>query len=103
MRRKFDNLTHAFDDLIETHDPHSFTPERIRQIRHSVARSTREFEGLFQIPARTIEAYEQGRRKPDAATRALLTIIEKEPKNPRRRYGRFHVCRRGHSDLRPYT
>lgn len=54
-------------------------PERIRAIRRTVSRSTREFERRFGIPARTMEAYEQGRRVPGPAIRALLRIIEKEP------------------------
>lgn len=55
------------------------TPEKIKTIRQRVARSTKAFESEFHIPARTMEAYEQGRRKPDAAMIALLRIIEKEP------------------------
>lgn len=56
------------------------TPARIKAIRSKVASSTREFERLSGIPARTMEAYEQGRRNPDGAMRALLRIIEREPK-----------------------
>lgn len=57
----------------------TLTPERIQAIRRRVARSTKAFEAKFRIPARTMEAYEQGRRRPDTATIALLTIIDKEP------------------------
>ena len=57
----------------------ALTPARIKEIRRKVARSTREFERAFRISARTMEAYEQGRRRPDAAMTALLRIIEKEP------------------------
>lgn len=32
----------------------------------------------------TMEAYEQGRRRPDKATQALLTIIEREPEAAKR-------------------
>lgn len=60
------------------------TPERIREIRRKVARSTKAFEADFHISARTMESYEQGRRKPDAAMAALLRIIEKEPEAARR-------------------
>lgn len=55
------------------------TPQKIQTIRKKVAASTKEFERKFQISARTIEAYEQGRRKPDAAMRTLLKVIDKEP------------------------
>lgn len=60
------------------------TPARIQSIRRKVASSTREFERRFRVPARTMEAYEQGRRRPDAATTALLRIIEREPEAARR-------------------
>lgn len=60
------------------------TPQRIKEIRRRVASSTKTFEAKFHISARTMEAYEQGRRKPDAAMTALLRIIEKEPEAARR-------------------
>ncbi len=60
------------------------TPERIRALRSQLATSTRAFEQEFAIPARTMEAYEQGRRRPDHATIALLRVIEREPDLVRR-------------------
>jgi putative transcriptional regulator len=62
----------------------AMTPEHIRALRHKLAPSTRAFEREFAIPARTMEAYEQGRRKPDRATIALLRVIEKDPEAVRR-------------------
>jgi putative transcriptional regulator len=55
------------------------TPSRIKAIRRNLAPSTKEFERRFRIPARTMEAYEQGRRRPDAATEVLLRVLEREP------------------------
>jgi len=60
------------------------TPPRIRAIRRKVASSTKEFERQFQISARTMEAYEQGRRRPDAAMLTLLRVIDREPDAVRR-------------------
>jgi putative transcriptional regulator len=60
------------------------TPERIKALRHKLASSTRAFEREFAIPARTMEAYEQGRRKPDRTTIALLRVIERDPEAVRR-------------------
>lgn len=54
-------------------------PARIQAIRRTVARSAREFEARFGIPAATINNWEQGRRAPDPAARALLMVIEREP------------------------
>ena len=52
---------------------------RVKDIRKSVAKSPREFEARFGIPARTIEGWEQGRRQPDPAACVLLRVIEKNP------------------------
>lgn len=60
------------------------TPKRIKAIRQKVAASTKEFEKLFGISARTMESYEQGRRRLDGAMQALLRIIEREPEAARR-------------------
>lgn len=65
-------------------DADLLTPERVKAIRRKVASSTKEFERRFQISARTMEAYEQGRRRPDAAMRALLRVIDREPEAARR-------------------
>lgn len=65
---------------LETVNIDPMPPERVRQIRKSVARSTREFEARFGIPAATMNNWEQGRRSPDPASRALLKVIEKNPK-----------------------
>lgn len=54
-------------------------PSRIRSIRKRVARSAREFETRFGIPAATINNWEQGRRAPDPAARVLLQVIERDP------------------------
>jgi putative transcriptional regulator len=53
-------------------------PERIKKIRKRVAKSSREFERRYGVPARTLEGWEQG-RKLDVAARVLLTVIEHEP------------------------
>ena len=62
----------------------AMTPARVQAIRHAVATSTKEFERQFRISARTMEAYEQGRRRPDGAMQTLLRVIEREPDAVRR-------------------
>lgn len=95
MSRVGDDLVEAFGEMAaylrgeaeaESYEVPAevLTPERIRAIRRSVATSTKAFEAQFRIPARTIEAYEQGRRRPDTATRVLLKVIEAEPEAVRR-------------------
>jgi putative transcriptional regulator len=53
-------------------------PERVKTIRKAVAKSPKEFERRFGVPARTVEGWEQGRRL-DVAAAVLLTVIEKNP------------------------
>jgi putative transcriptional regulator len=57
---------------------HAMSPERVKAIRKSVAKSPKEFERRFGVPARTLEGWEQGRRV-DVAASVLLTVIEKNP------------------------
>lgn len=86
-------IYNSFLEFVADTQKAELTPAYIQHIRRSVARSCKEFEKLFKVPARTIEAYEQGRRKPDAATTALFRIIEKEPE----------VAKRALSDLPPWS
>ena len=101
MSRIANELVEAFEEMaahlrgdieVQSYDipDDVLTPGRIGAIRRSVASSTKAFEAEFHIPARTIEAYEQGRRKPDAATIALLRVIEKEPDAVRRALSTNH-------------
>ena len=89
------DLVEAFEELaaylrgeieVESYEvpDNLLTPRRIKEIRRKVARSTREFERQFRISARTMEAYEQGRRRPDAAMETLLRVIDREPAAVRR-------------------
>ncbi|HEX6859780.1 MAG TPA: hypothetical protein VF138_06235 [Caulobacteraceae bacterium] len=51
---------------------------RVKAIRKAVAKSPRDFEKRFGVPARTVEGWEQG-RKVDIAATVLLRVIEKDP------------------------
>lgn len=53
--------------------------KRIKAIRKKVAKSAKEFERRFGIPAATVQNREQGRRKPDPTARLLLKVIEQDP------------------------
>mgnify|MGYP001002774404 CR=1 FL=1 len=53
--------------------------ERVKEIRKRHAKSTKEFESRFGIPASTMNNWEQGRRKPDLASRLLLKVIDLSP------------------------
>ncbi len=61
-------------------DTLSFSAGQIKAIRKSVSKSPREFSSRFKIPVRTLEGWEQGRRRPDPAACVLLRVIEKNAK-----------------------
>ena len=52
----------------------------VRRIREATGMSQSEFAGAFCINPRTLQEWEQGRRKPDATTRAYLAVISKQRK-----------------------
>lgn len=49
----------------------------VRRIREQTRMSQSEFARAFCINPRTLQEWEQGRRKPDATTRAYLAVIAK--------------------------
>ena len=49
----------------------------VRRVRNQTGMSQGEFARAFCINPRTLQEWEQGRRKPDATTRAYLAVIAK--------------------------
>lgn len=49
----------------------------VKRIRERARMSQSEFARAFCINPRTLQEWEQGRRKPDATTRAYLAVIAK--------------------------
>ena len=49
----------------------------VKRIRRKTRMSQAEFARAFCINPRTLQEWEQGRRKPDATTRAYLAVIAK--------------------------
>ena len=71
-------------------------------IRRALKLSQQDFAAAFQIPIGTVRDWEQRRKEPDAAARAYLRIIAREPETVRKalaelRHPRCH-SRRYHSD-----
>ena len=52
---------------------------RVRIIRRALKLSQEAFAERFKIPIGTLRDWEQGRKAPDAATRAYLIVIAREP------------------------
>jgi putative transcriptional regulator len=53
---------------------------KIRQIRLATGLSRAEFARKYALDARALQDWEQGRRRPDRAARAYLTVIAHRPK-----------------------
>ena len=52
----------------------------IRKIRLATGLSRAEFCRRYALDVRALQDWEQGRRKPDRAARAYLTVIARQPK-----------------------
>lgn len=59
--------------------PPRYTPERIRNIRHSMGLSQPVFARTLNVSSSTVRAWEQGSRSPDGPSRRLLELAEREP------------------------
>ena len=56
-----------------------FFGARVRRVRAGFGLTQAGFAERFGVPAASLRDWEQGRRAPDAATKAYLTVIEREP------------------------
>lgn len=56
----------------------------VQRIRKKIGMSQAGFAEYFGVNVRTIQEWEQGRRVPSGASRAFLTVIDREPKAVRR-------------------
>lgn len=52
---------------------------RVKIIRRALGLSQEEFAARFHIPLGTLRDWEQGRKDPDAAARAYLLVIGRNP------------------------
>jgi putative transcriptional regulator len=88
--RRFDAMTEAERHAAALADPDAQprTPERlarmkrtpqVKVIRRALGLSQEDFAARFQIPLGTLRDWEQGRKDPDAAARAYLVVIGRNP------------------------
>jgi putative transcriptional regulator len=93
--READALTEAEIHAAALADPDAqpLTPERLAKmrrvprttsLRRALGLSQEEFATRYHIPVGTLRDWEQGRFEPDAAARAYLTVIAREPEIVRR-------------------
>jgi putative transcriptional regulator len=89
--KRFDTMTEAERHAAALSDPDAqpITPENIRRmkstpqvkvIRRALGLSQEDFAARFHIPLGTLRDWEQSRKEPDAAARAYLTVIARNPK-----------------------
>jgi len=52
---------------------------RVRIIRRALGLSQEDFSRRFRIPLGTLRDWEQGRKEPDAAAKAYLVVIARNP------------------------
>ncbi|MBM4275179.1 MAG: helix-turn-helix domain-containing protein [Deltaproteobacteria bacterium] len=88
---RFDAMTEAERHAAALSDPDAqpVTPDNAKQmkrtpqvkvIRRALGLSQEEFAARFHIPLGTLRDWEQRRKEPDAAARAYLTVIARNPK-----------------------
>ncbi len=55
-------------------------PENVQRIREHTGLSQSAFAALLGVSMRTLQDWEQGRRKPTGPARALLRVAERHPR-----------------------
>ncbi|MGF7213072.1 DNA-binding transcriptional regulator YiaG [Skermanella aerolata] len=60
-------------------DPAPFDPQTLTDLRLRLWLRQEDFAVRYQIPYTTVRDWEQGRRQPDAAARAYLRVIDRDP------------------------
>lgn len=83
-------------------------PVNASSVRKKTGLTRAQFAAAFGVSARTLQDWEQGRRRPEGPARVLLTVIDKRPeavlealgvKRPRRRKAAV-AARRGRGSTR---
>lgn len=76
---------HEMDRIVRGELPPSrvtrFSEPEVRQIREKTGLSQKHFAALVGVSKRTLENWEQGRRKPAGPARALLRILHADPEH----------------------
>ncbi len=58
-----------------------YSPLDIKKIREKTGLSQSQFSTLIHVSIKTLQNWEQGRRRPHGPALALLTILKKDPKH----------------------
>lgn len=74
-------LLEAISDIKQGHGKRTKVeiPDNISEVRHSLDLTQSRFAALMGVSLRTLQEWEQGRRKPSGAALTLLRIAQKHP------------------------
>ena len=51
----------------------------VKSLRERLGLTQTQFSGMIGVSVKTLQNWEQGRRKPEGPAKALLRVVEKEP------------------------
>ena len=63
-------------------DVPSFSPQEIRQVRLGLNMTQRTFAACIGVSLKSVEAWENGRSRPDGAARRILGLMKDHPSFP---------------------
>ncbi|MEM6729904.1 MAG: type II toxin-antitoxin system MqsA family antitoxin [Myxococcota bacterium] len=85
----FDRLKAAMEDTIAYAEgdesrgavayPPPMTPAEIKEVRHQLRLTQKEFAVVFRVGLGTVRHWERGDRTPEGPARTLLRVIQREP------------------------
>lgn len=85
-KKSFDELIESIKEAGKIHRGEkkpsrvfSLSPVDVKKVREETGLSQNEFSVLMHVSLRTLQNWEQGRRRPTGPALALLTIIKKDP------------------------
>ena len=81
-RNLFDELREGLEAIRDNPKAlphHEITAPDVKAIREAFGMSQSQLATFLQVSTKTLQNWEQGRRKPSGATQTLLRVMEKEP------------------------
>ena len=85
---KLDSFTEADIERMALEDDLEALSVDVRAVRARLILTAADFAARFGSSARTLEQWEQGRRRPSGAALVLLKVIERDPEVVERALGR---------------
>ena len=61
-------------------EPETFTPQQIKELRKETGMTQKVFAACIGVSAKSMEAWEGGRSRPDGAARRILGLMKSHPR-----------------------